>query len=186
MDNPRDIVAEVLRLWATQDVESTFAYVADDVVYVLYIDEDLAPFAGVTHGREGMMAAFYQMIEQYDYLYWKQVIVGAEGDVVRAQTQFRLHHRRTGTDLEGSMRTVMTMRDGLMIRCEEFLDRGLVESFMRLARHREETNQIVKPPEIPRRRPQPDTGAGAGVGMSDEEPVAEEERVSAPSNSDEC
>ena len=70
----RETVAEVLRLWATQDVESTFAYVADDVVYVLYIDEDLAPFAGVTHGREGMMAAFYQMIEQYDYLYWKQVL----------------------------------------------------------------------------------------------------------------
>ncbi len=186
MDSPRDIVAEVLRLWATQDVESTFAYVADDVVYVLYIDEDLAPFAGVTHGREGMMAAFYQMIEQYDYLYWKQVIVGAEGDVVRAQTQFRLHHRRTGTDLEGSMRTVMTMRDGLMIRCEEFLDRGLVESFMRLARHREETNQIVKPPDIPRRRPQPDAGADAGASMSEEEPPVEEERVPATSNSDEC
>ena len=182
----RDIVAEVLRLWATQDVESTFAYVADDVVYVLYIDEDLAPFAGVTHGREGMMAAFYQMIEQYDYLYWKQVIVGAEGDVVRAQTQFRLHHRRTGTDLEGSMRTVMTMRDGLMIRCEEFLDRGLVESFMRLARHREETNQIVRPPEIPRRRPQPDAGAGAGASMSEEEPLVEEERVPVPTSSDEC
>lgn len=154
----REIVAEVLRLWATQDVESTFAYVADDVVYVLYIDEDLAPFAGVTQGREEMMAAFYQMIEQYDYLHWKQVIVGAEGDVVRAQTQFRLHHRRTGTDLEGSMRTVMTMRDGMMVRCEEFMDRGLVESFMRLAKHREATNQIVAPPAIPRRRPTGDEG----------------------------
>lgn len=169
--NPRDIVAEVLRLWAAQDVESTFAYVADDVVYVLYIDEDLAPFAGVTHGREGMMTAFYQMIEQYDYLKWEQVIVGAEGDVVRAQTQFRLHHRRTGTDLEGSMRTVMTMRDGMMVRCEEFLDRGLVESFMRLAKHREATNQVVEPPVIPRRsRPR---DAGQSLQMSAKVPDEE-------------
>jgi len=148
----RDIVAEVLRRWAAQDVESAFGFVADDVVYVLNIDEDLAPFAGVTHGREAMMAAFYSMIEQYDYLKWEQVILGAEGDVVRVQTQFRFHHRRTGTDLEGSMRTVITMQDGMMVRCEEFLDRGMVESFMRLAKHREDTNQIVQPPEIPRPR----------------------------------
>ena len=112
------------------------------------------------------MAAFYQMIEQYDYLNWKQVIVGAEGDVVRVQTQFRLHHRRTGTDLEGSMRTVITMRDGMMVRCEEFLDRGMVEAFMRLAKHREATNQIVKPPEIP--RPRQRGGEGRELRMSTE------------------
>ena len=154
----REIVAETLRRWATQDVESAFEFVADDVVYVLYIDEDLAPFAGVRHGREAMMEAFYQMIEHYDYLKWEQVIVGVEGDVVRVQTQFRFHHRRTGTDLEGSMRTVITMQDGMMVRCEEFLDRGMVESFMRLAQHREATNQIVHPPEIPpRRTPNEDT-----------------------------
>ena len=171
----RETVAEILRLWATQDVESTFAYVADDVVYVLYIDEGLAPFAGVTHGREGMMAAFYQMIEQYDYLHWKQVIVGAEGDVVRIQTQFRFHHRRTGTDLEGSMRTVITIRDGMMVRCEEFMDRGLVESFMRLAKHREATNQIVAPPAIPRRRPTGDEGRT--LRMDAEVPVEEGAKV---------
>jgi ketosteroid isomerase-like protein len=154
----REIVAETLRRWAAQDVESAFEFVADDVVYVLYIDEDLAPFAGVRHGREAMMEAFYQMIEHYDYLKWEQVIVGAEGDVVRVQTQFRFHHRRTGTDLEGSMRTIITMRDGLMVRCEEFLDRGMVEAFMRLAQQREATNQIVHPPQIPpRRNPQGDT-----------------------------
>lgn len=150
--NAREIVAETLRRWAAQDVESAFEFVADDVVYALYIDEDLAPFAGVRHGREAMMEAFYQMIEHYDYLKWEQVIVGVEGDVVRVQTQFRFHHRRTGTNLEGSMRTVITMQDGLMVRCEEFLDRGMVESFMRLAQQREANNQIVPPPEIPPRR----------------------------------
>jgi hypothetical protein len=56
------------------------------------------------------------------------------------------------------MRTVITMRDGMMVRCEEFLDRGLVEAFMRLAKHREDTNQIVQPPAIPRPRPRADEG----------------------------
>lgn len=181
----RELVAEIIELWAAQDVESAFAYVADDVVYALHIDEDLAPFAGVTHGREAMMAAFYNMIQQYDYLHWEPVIVGCEGNVVRIQTQFRLHHRRTGADLEGSMRTVITMRNDLMVRCEEFLDRGLVESFMRLAQHREAMNQIVPPPEIPRRRP--NQGAGAAVRMSasmpeegDQQRVADDDVATSP------
>jgi ketosteroid isomerase-like protein len=172
----RETVAEILRLWATQDVESAFEFVADDVVYALYIDEDLAPFAGVRHGREAMMEAFYQMIEHYDYLKWDQMIVGAEGDVVRIQTQFRFHHRRTGTDLEGSMRTVITIHDGMMVRCEEFMDRGLVEAFMRLAQHREANSQIVKPPEIPRRRPTGDEGRTLRMGTE----VPDEENAKVP------
>ena len=43
----REIVAEVLRLWSAQDVASTFVYVAEDVVYALHFDEELAPYAGV-------------------------------------------------------------------------------------------------------------------------------------------
>jgi ketosteroid isomerase-like protein len=182
----REIAAEVYRLWATQDVESTFAYVAEDVVYALHFDEDLAPFAGVSHGREAMMGAFYKMIEEFDYLKYEPTIVGVEGDVVRVQVQFRFHHRRTGADLEGSMRSVMTLTDGQIVRCEEYLDRGLVEAFMRLTRHREATNQVVKPPEIPGRRPLPDSGASAGAHMSEEEPPVKEELVPASSPNEEC
>lgn len=156
--DPRAVVAEALKLWGAQDVESTFEYAAEDVVYALHFDEDLAPYAGVTHGREAMKAAFYGMIAEFDYLKWEPVIVGVENDVVRVQTQFFYHHRRTGANLEGSLRTIFTIKDGLIVRCEEFLDRGLVEAFMRLTRQREADNDIVAPPEIPQRRPQEKTG----------------------------
>ncbi len=39
--SPREIATEVYNLWRVQDVESTFAYVAEDVVYALHFDEDL-------------------------------------------------------------------------------------------------------------------------------------------------
>lgn len=48
----RELVVEIMKLGATQDVESACSYVADTVVYALHIGEKLAPFAGVTHGRE--------------------------------------------------------------------------------------------------------------------------------------
>ena len=149
--DPRSVVEAAIARWATQDVESSFVYVAEDVVYVLHIAEDLTAFAGVTEGKEAMKAAFYKMIEEYDYLKWEPVIMGVAGDLVRVQTQFRFRHRRTGTDLEGSMRTNFTIRDGLIVRCEEHVDRGHVEAFMRLARQREAMNDIDAPPEIPRR-----------------------------------
>ncbi len=167
----REVVEEVLRLWAAQDVESTFVHVAEDVVYALYFDEALAPYAGVTYGKEGMKAAFYAMIEEFDYLKYEPVILGAEKDVVRVQTQFRFHHRRAGSTLEGSMRTILTVRDGLIVRCEEYLDRGLVESFMRLARQREAAKDIIQPPAIPPRRPQGDVSKPlpVNVKVTDEE-----------------
>jgi ketosteroid isomerase-like protein len=149
--DPLAVATEVYKLWSVQDVESTFAFVAEDVVYALHFDEDLAPFAGVSQGREAMMAAFYAMIEEFDYLKYEPVIMGVEGDVVRVQIQFMFHHRRTGADLEGSMRSVMTVTNGQIVRCEEYLDRGLVEAFMRLTRQREADNDVATPPEIPKR-----------------------------------
>jgi ketosteroid isomerase-like protein len=150
-----EVVAEALRLWGAQDVESTFAYVAEDVVYALHFDEELAPFAGVSHGREAMKAAFYAMIAEFDYLKWAPVIMAVDGDIVRVRTEFRYHHRRTGANLEGTLRTIFAVRDGLIVRCEEFLDRGMVEAFMRLTRQREAQNDVVPSPEIPRRERAP-------------------------------
>lgn len=157
--DPRELIAETLNVWGTQDVETTFERVADDVVYALHFDEDLAPYAGVTYGKEAMKVAFYGMIAEFDYLKYEPVILGADGDVVRVQTQFRYHHRRTAATLEGSMRTIFTVKDGLIVRCEEYLDRGLVESFMRLTRHREAKNDVVAPPAIPSRRASVPAGA---------------------------
>lgn len=151
--DPRTVVAEALKLWSVQDVASTFVFVAEDVVYVLHFDEELAPFAGITHGREAMMDAFYRIIEEFDYLEYSPVIMSVEGEMVRVYTRHSYLHRRTGSVIAGSYRTIFTVRDGLIVRCEEFVDRGLVESFMRLTRQREAANEIVAPPQIPRLAP---------------------------------
>ena len=151
--DPRSVIEEVLKRWRTQDVASTFVFTAENVVYALYIAEELAPFAGVTEGRDAMMAAFYKMIEEFDYLEYEPTIMGVEGDVVRVHTRYRYRHRRTGSDVGGSYRTVFTVRDGLVVRCEEYVDRELVEAFMRLVRQREAANDIVPPPAFPKRPP---------------------------------
>ncbi len=168
---PRAVVAEVLRLWRAQDVQSTFDYVAEDVVYALHFDEDLAPFAGVANGREAMMAAFYMLIEEFDYLVYEPRIMAVDGDMVRVHTQHRYHHRRTGEEISGSFTTFFTVRDGLVVRCEEFVDRGNVEAFMRLVRQREADKEIVPPPAMPRRAPREEGNPLETMGKRNNEPT---------------
>ena len=150
----RSVVEAIITCWDTQDVETTMAYIDDDAVYALYVSEQTVPFGGVSEGKDAIRATLYMMLEQFDYLRFDRAIVGVDGDVVRVQTQFKFHHRRTGGNLEGSMRTVFTVKDGLVVRCDEYLDEELVDAFMRLVRQREAANNIVEPPEIPRRSPE--------------------------------
>lgn len=146
----RSVVESLIACWATQDVEMTMAHISEEAVYSLYLSEETVPFGGVSQGKEHIRATLYMMLAEFDYLRFDREIVGVEGDVVKVQTQFKFHHRRTGGNLEGSMRTVFTVADGLVVRCDEYLDEGLVETFMRLTRQREADNEIVPPPQIPR------------------------------------
>jgi len=147
----RTLVEAIIACWDTQDVETTMAYIDDQAVYALYVSQQTVPFGGVSEGKDAIRATLYMMLEQFDYLRFDRAIVGVDGDVVRVQTQFKFHHRRTGGNLEGSMRTVFTVKDGLVVRCDEYLDEELLEAFMRLVHQREAANEIVEPPAIPRR-----------------------------------
>jgi ketosteroid isomerase-like protein len=146
----RSVVEAIITIWNTQDVEATLAYIDDDAVYTLYVSEESVPFAGVSNGKDEIRATLFMMLAEFDYLKFDRTIVGVVDDVVKVQTQFKFHHRRTGCNLEGSMRSVFTIgNSGLVVRCDEFMDRGLVEAFMAMVRVRESRHEIVPPPRIP-------------------------------------
>lgn len=145
----RSVVEAVIAVWNTQDVEATLAYVDDDAVYALYVSEETVPFGGVSNGKDEIRATLFMMLSEFDYLRFDRTIVGVDDDIVKVQTQFKFHHRRTGGNLEGSMRTVFTIENGLVVRCDEYLDRGLVEAFMAMVRSREARGEVVAPPRIP-------------------------------------
>lgn len=148
MDN-RAIVVSFLRSWGVQDVEMTAAHAADDIVYALYISDQALPFGGETHGLEACRNVLYTILADFDYLKYEPVVLSVEDDVVRVQVSFIYHHRRTGGNLVGTKRMVFKLRDGLIVRIDEYHDAGLVEAFMRLTQHREAVNEVTKPPEIP-------------------------------------
>ena len=129
----------------------TMEYTNENIVYALYISETALPYGGETRGKANIRNVLYAILAEFDYLMYEPTIVAVDGDVVRAQVQFIYHHRLTGENLSGSKRLVFTVRDGLIVRIEEFHDAGMVEAFMRLTAHRARTNDVPAPPELPKR-----------------------------------
>lgn len=150
MDN-RSLVAAFLAHWRVQDVEMTLAHTSEDIVYALYISEHALPYGGETSGKASIRNVLYAILAEFDYLKYDPTIVAVDDDVVRAQVQFTYHHRLTGENLAGSKRLVFTVRDGLVVRIEEYHDAGMVEAFMRLTAHRTRTNDLPPPPQLPKR-----------------------------------
>lgn len=153
----RSVVASFFARWSAQDVELAVDLAHPDVAYTFHVAAEAAPFSGVHHGPEACREMAYAILAEFDYLKYEPIILGADGDIVRAQVEFKYRHRRTGSTIEGTRRLVFEIRDGLIYRLDSFDDARRFEAFMRLTRHR----MAMKPAplsEFPKRETE---GSGA-------------------------
>jgi ketosteroid isomerase-like protein len=132
VSGPADVVRQFTRFWTAGDIDSAMLLVAEDSVYVLYISGDLLPFAGETVGRDNIAAALRKIRQDFEYLLYRPLDLVVDGDEVRYQVEFMYRHRQSGETLSGRFRMVMWVKDGLLIRADEYHDRPKVEAFMRL------------------------------------------------------
>ncbi len=145
-----EVVEAAHGYWAVQDVEMTLAHMAADIVFVLYLDKEAVPFGGETRGQDALRTVLHDIITDFDFLKYEPRSLDADGDVIRTQVDYVYRHRPTGETLVGSKRLVLTVRDGLIARMDEYHDAALVESFMRLARWRSANVAAGEPSDAPR------------------------------------
>jgi ketosteroid isomerase-like protein len=129
---PLEVVTSFNRAWAVGDVDTAMRHVAEDGVYALYISGELLPHGGETAGRDNIAVALHQVRVDFDYLLYRPLQLKAKDDVVRFQVEFMYRHRLSGEILSGRLRFVMRVRDGVIVRADEYHDRAKVEAFMRL------------------------------------------------------
>jgi ketosteroid isomerase-like protein len=132
---PLEAVEEFNAAWAVGDVDAAMSWAAENCVYALYISGELLPHGGETFGREKIGAALRQVRVDFDYLLYRPMHLQAKDDVVRFQVEFMYRHRQSGEMLSGRFRFVMRVKEGLIIRADEYHDRAKVEAFMRLFGH---------------------------------------------------
>lgn len=124
-------VEKFLAAWIRADVAAAMHHVADDASYALYLSDELFPFAGETVGRANIEASLRLMREHFDYLVFRPYSVIHEGARVRLRVEFMYRHSASGEIVSGRFRLVLRMRDGLIVRGDEYHDREMLEAFMR-------------------------------------------------------
>jgi ketosteroid isomerase-like protein len=129
---PPDIVNGFNAAWAAGDIETGIAYFADDAVYAVHVSSDVLPDGGETAGRANIAAKLRRLREAFEYVLYRPLGLTAEDDIVRCQVEFMFRHRASGEVLSGRLRLVIRVKDGLIVRADEYHDRAKVEAFMRL------------------------------------------------------
>ncbi len=114
------------------DVEACAAFVTDDVVCAQYLDRDVAPFGGVSIGKGVLKRRWDQILGQFTIMTYRLEQLAIDEDFARALIHYHYRHKATGETIEGRLRHELWLRDGLIARYNEYLDRPRVEAFMRL------------------------------------------------------
>jgi ketosteroid isomerase-like protein len=128
----REVVEAFNRAWIRGDVDAALATVADDCVYALYISNEVLPHGGETVGKEKIAAVLRQVRVDFTYILYRPHNFVVDGDVCRYSVEFMYRHNASGQTLSGTFRILMRVRDGLIVRADEYHDRARVEAFLRL------------------------------------------------------
>jgi ketosteroid isomerase-like protein len=132
MRSALEVTETLLGRWRDDPAGCMSAFVAPDVVYTLNVDPHALLLGGETRGWDAVNAKMLGIREVFDYLVFKPRIFAIRGNEVRARIDFLFRHKRSGELLSGQMRSVFQVRDGLIVRVDEYVDAPLIESFMRL------------------------------------------------------
>ena len=129
------VVEGFWRAWSRRDKVGTMAFLATDIRYAMYIPQETVPFGGETQGRAAMSDRLQTILDAFDTLRFEGSITSVHGKTVRGQAAFAFRHKITGEVLEGVMRHVAVVEDGLIYDMAEYHDVERVKAFMRLVAH---------------------------------------------------
>lgn len=130
------VVEAAYAAWAAQDLAATLRCFADDVVFVIHIPSDVAPFMGEAHGKAQLEASLAAIIDTFHFVAYVPLLIRADGDAFHSNVSFHYRHKATGLEYDGTMRHVWRVEADRIVRFEEFHDAERVRSFFRLLEQR--------------------------------------------------
>lgn len=117
--------------WRARDIETSLHYFDDDVHIVFHFGSSVI-FSGESRGKAAAREKLEKSGDGWQFVELKQTYSHVEPDLVRCSCPFVIRHVRSGTNLEGTLRHVFSLRDGRITKFEAFIDVALLKTFMRL------------------------------------------------------
>ncbi len=87
-----------------RDMQTMFADVHDDIVYVLHVDPDIIPMGGEHRGKTEFRAVVDGMNESFSYLRFNRSRFRQSGDIVVLRVDYTCLHKATGEIISGAIR----------------------------------------------------------------------------------
>jgi len=130
--DPGLVVERYWDRWAARDRRGCLDLMAENVVWALYVPQEVLPFGGETYGAASISDRLRMLLDQFDTLYYRGSVTRSEGGRVNGRVAYGFRHKITGEDIEGVMRVVVAIENGRIARWEEYHDVEKVKAFMRL------------------------------------------------------
>lgn len=148
----RSIIEAFYASWAVKDLPTVLDCCTDDIAFTLHIPTDIAPFAGTTRGKNALAPRLQQIIDDFDFLEYRPLLITDDVHSFHAQISFRYRHLATGHEIEGTMRHIGEMEAHKLARLEEFHDTPRVQAFFELLALSADESRMRTFPHIKRNR----------------------------------
>lgn len=129
---PAKVVESIWDVWSRRDKEAALTYLADDILYALYVPEDVLPFGGATRGKASVSDRLQTILDVFETDSYVGRIMSCDGDVVHGVVEYAFRHKLTQQVIDGSMRHVVKVRDGKAAEWHEYTDTERIRAFMLL------------------------------------------------------
>jgi ketosteroid isomerase-like protein len=133
------VFRRAVRCWSDEDFESTVALLADDIVHTVNVDALQIPWVSSAEGKANVSARLKLIADTFVInAFVLETITYEEGEIRATVLGYHVH-RKTRERLDVRVRFRVRVRDGLIVRIDEFLDAAYIEAFQRFVSYLEQT-----------------------------------------------
>jgi ketosteroid isomerase-like protein len=127
---PIDVIRDLYVARGNKDLAGMMALCHPAISFTFNVDPDKIGSGTTYIGVPASLEHLARVAAAWEQLDHEVVSLHEDGDEVRANIKFSMRYRATGQVLEGKKRQVWTVRDGVVTRLDETLDRDYIQAFM--------------------------------------------------------
>lgn len=117
---------------ALADIESAAAFFGEDAEIVTYSGSRTLRLGGPSRGKSSVRTRLRNILARFDIARFTARTILPCDEGFRTQIDYAFRHRASGQGLEGVMRVVACIEDGVIVRWQEYLDGDRMEAFRKL------------------------------------------------------
>ena len=129
------VFRQAVRNWSDGNLDGVLALLGDDVVHTVNVDALKIPWASSAVGKADVSARLKLIIDTFGVDAFVIENLVYEEEELRAAVLGYHVHRKTGERLDVRLRFRVRVRDGLIVRLDEFLDAAYIDAFERFVRY---------------------------------------------------